>query len=217
MKALAAACALGALLLDAAAVRADPVGEPLSPVSLAPVPLDPLAGHERSWTVPTLHGLGLLTTMRIGAAIVWPEPFADTDLGHIGASYERAFSEPPLWDSSQPFFEWDHSQWWLNAIFHPLYGSEIYLRGRTCRLGALESFALLAAGSTLWEYGFEGNAVQPSALDLAFTPVAGFALGELRFVAWRAAKRIGAPGWRGVLSGVLDPFGELERELGTKC
>jgi hypothetical protein len=170
-----------------------------------------------SWTVPALHGLGVLTGMRIGAAVLWPDPFAETDPEILGRRWGEAFTEPPLWDSSQAFFEWDRSQWWLNAIAHPVFGSELYLRARTCRHDVLPALLFTAAGSTLWEYGFEGNAVRPSALDLAFTPVAGLALGEARFAVWRWGKRLGDPGWRGVVTSLVDPFGELERALGTPC
>jgi hypothetical protein len=173
--------------------------------------------REQSWTVPTLHGLGLMTGMRLTEAVIWPEPFADTDLSHWGESYELAFTKPPKWDSSESFFEWDGDRWYINAIGHALFGSELYLRARSCRKSVVAALLFTTAGSVLWEYGFEANAVRPSALDLAYTPLAGLALGETRYLLWTAASRLDDPGARGVLQAVLDPFGELERALGTPC
>ena len=172
---------------------------------------------EPSWTIPSLHALGLMTTMRLGEAVIWPEPFADTDLGRIGRSYRAAFTQAPKWDSDRAAFEWDGDPWWVNSVGHALFGSELYLRARSCRNGVLPALAFTALGSTVWEYGFEANGVRPSALDLWYTPAAGLVLGEARYQTWRLARGIADPTWRGLLTGVLDPFGELERWAGTKC
>jgi Domain of unknown function (DUF3943) len=172
---------------------------------------------EPSWTVPTLHGLALLTTMRAGEAVIWPDPFADTNLSHVGEHYRRAYTEPPLWDSSKPAFEWDGDRWWINVFGHAAFGSELYLRVRTCKHGVLAALAFTAAGSTLWEYGFEANGVRPSGLDLWYTPAAGLVIGEARYLGWTAARSLKDRTLRGVLSAVFDPFGELERAAGTPC
>lgn len=170
-----------------------------------------------SWSVPIAHSVGLMTSMRVGAALIWPEPFADTRPAFWAESYERAYTLPPKWDSSQSWFEWDGDPWYVNAVGHGLFGSEVYLRARTCKKTVLESLLLTTAASTLWEYGFEANAVRPSALDLAYTPVAGLVLGEARYQLLLAARRLDAGTARGVLSAVFDPFGEIERALGTPC
>lgn len=175
------------------------------------------ATGEQSWAIPSLHALGLMTTMRATEALLWPEPFADTELSHIGQHYEAAFTLPPKWDSSRRAFEWDGDPWWINGIGHALFGSELYLRARTCKNGVLPALAFTVIGSTLWEYGFEANGVRPSGLDLWYTPAAGLVLGEVRYLGWSAARRIGDRTLRGVLQGVLDPFGELERWAGTRC
>lgn len=172
---------------------------------------------EPSLAVPTLHALGLMTGMRLTEAVIWPEPFASTDLSRMGESYERAFTEWPRWDSSQRAFEWDGDAWYINGIGHALFGSELHLRARTCHQSVLSALAFTTAGTLVWEYGFEANGVQPSALDLWYTPAAGLVLGEARFWAWSAARRIGDRHFRGVLTTLLDPFGELERALGTRC
>ena len=179
--------------------------------------LPPDEPREESWTVPTLHGLGLMTSMRLGAALIWPEPFADTRPAFWAESYELAFTKPPRWDSSERFFEWDGDPWYVNAVGHALFGSELQLRARACRKSAAVALLFTAAGSTLWEYGFEANAVRPSALDLVYTPLAGFVLGETRYALWSAARSLDDRGFRAVLSAILDPFGDLERALGTPC
>lgn len=170
-----------------------------------------------SWSIPSLHALGLMTTMRLTEAVIWPEPFADTNLSRMGRSYEAAFTKPPKWDSSKPAFEWDGDPWWVNGVGHALFGSELYLRARTCKNAILPALAFTVIGSTVWEYGFEANGVRPSALDLWYTPAAGLVLGEARYLGWTLARSIGDRTWRGVLTGVFDPFGELERWAGTRC
>lgn len=81
----------------------------------------------------------------------------------------------------------------------------------------LEALAFAASASAVWEYVFEANGVRPSALDLVYTPLSGWVLGEARFWGWQAAGGIGNPTLRGVLRVVLDPFGELSRAMGTPC
>jgi len=173
--------------------------------------------REESWLVPSLHGLGVMTGMRLGAAVIWPDPFARTDLGEMGESYERAFTLPPRWDSSRDAFEWDGDPWYVNAVGHALFGSELYLRTRTCKKTRLEGLVFTTLGSALWEYGFEANAVRPSTLDLVYTPLSGIVLGEARYLGWSAAGRLRDRTWRGVFRALLDPLGELERAAKTPC
>lgn len=176
-----------------------------------------LDAHSESWAVPSLHALGLMTGMRLTEAYLWPDPFAETDLGRIGAAYEEAYTRPPKLDTSQDWFEWDGDPWQINVVGHALFGSELYLRARTCKKSALEALAFTAAGAVVWDYVFEANGVRPSALDLVYTPLAGIALGETRLQLWRIASRVESRGWRSVLTALLDPLGELERTLGTPC
>ncbi|MCA9593249.1 MAG: DUF3943 domain-containing protein [Myxococcales bacterium] len=171
------------------------------------------AAEPPRWDVPTTHAVGLMTTMRTAEIFIWPEPFARFDPG----GYERAFSQPPKWDTSQPAFEWDGDPWAVNVLGHGLFGSELYLRVRSCRHGVVPALAFTTLGSAVWEYGFEANGARPSGLDLVYTPAAGLVLGEARLLGWRAAKGISDPTWRGILSTLFDPFGELERGLGARC
>ena len=180
-------------------------------------PSEPFDSHEDSWVVPSVHGTAVMTGMRIGEAIIWPEPFADLSPSHIGSRYEDAYTMAPKWDSSEAAFEWDGDPWYVNAVGHALFGSELFVRARLCRKNVLESLAFTTAGSAVWEYVIEANGARPSALDLWYSPAAGLVLGEARFQLWRASSRIAEPGWRSVLTAVLDPFGELERLAGTVC
>ena len=171
------------------------------------------AAEPPRWDVPTTHAVGLMTTMRTAEIFIWPEPFARFDPG----GYERAFSQPPKWDTSQPAFEWDGDPWAVNVLGHGLFGSELYLRARHCRLGVVGSLLFTAAGSTVWEYGVEANGVRPSGFDLWFTPLSGLVVGEARYWAWRASDSVRQKTLRGILQALFDPLGELERFAGTPC
>jgi hypothetical protein len=186
----------------------------LATLAAEPEPAEP-AEPEPNVIVPIVHGAALLTVMRIGASVLWPDPFSRTE--HFGARYEEAFTKPPKFESDNPAFRWDGDSVFINLVGHGLFGSELYLRARQCHLGAPLSFAFAAAGSTLWEYAIEANGVRPSAQDLVYTPLMGLVLGEGRYVAYRAAAGLSSPGLRGAVRSILDPFGELERLAGTPC
>lgn len=166
---------------------------------------------------PTLHALGLMSVMRASEAYLWPEPFAETDRVTLGYHYQQAFSRPPLWDSSRPLFEADGDRWQINVLGHGLFGSELYLRARSCRFAPWQALLFAGAASATWEYGFEANGVRPSALDLTFTPLAGLLLGEARYQGLQTAHRLPPGPLRSALSALVDPFGQLERALGAGC
>jgi len=182
----------------------------LQPQLAAPEPPD-------SWLVPALHATGVMVAMRVGVAVIWPDPFAETDPDVVGRNYRDSYTMPPRWDARRPVFESDGGPWWLNVFGHGAFGSEVHLRARTCGHGALASFALGTAASTLWEYVVEANAARPSGIDLLYTPIAGLALGETRFALWRASRALNPGALRTTLTILFDPLGELERALGTDC
>jgi hypothetical protein len=177
----------------------------------------PPASEQHSWVVPSLHALGLMSTMRLSEAYLWPDPFAETDRYRIAGHYDEAFTQPPQFDASRPLFREDGDAWYINVVGHGLFGSELYLRARTCRKPAWQALLFTGVASTAWEYGFEASGVKPSGLDLMFTPVAGLVLGEARYWAWSGARALprGLP--RSVLSAVFDPLGDIERALGSPC
>jgi hypothetical protein len=168
-------------------------------------------------TPPVLHALGLMTTMRLSEAYLWPQPFAETAPTTLGRHYHAAYSQPPRWDGARPLFEADGDRWQINVLGHGLFGSELYLRARTCHFRPWQALLFTGLASATWEYGFEANGVRPSALDLVFTPTAGLVLGEARFQGWKAARGLAPGALRTTLTVVLDPLGELERLAGSPC
>ena len=200
------------LSLSGSLAGAQPAASPSAASHAAPAPE---AEPDESWLVPSLHSLGLMTVMRATETYLWPQPFAETN--RFGHHYREAFTRPPLWDGSRGFFEADGDRWQLNVIGHGLFGSELYLRARVCQKPVWQSLLFAAGASTVWEYGFEGNGVRPSALDLVYTPAAGLLLGEGRFQIWRAARRLAPGAARTILKAAFDPLGEVERSLGSPC
>jgi hypothetical protein len=182
-----------------------------------PRPPDPLASPHPRWSEPVVHTLALLTVMRATEAYLWPDPFASTSLSTVGAHYREAYTKPPLFDPSERPFQWDHDRWTINVFGHALFGSEVHVRARQCDFGLLGALAFTTVTTITWEYGVEASGVRPSALDLVYTPLAGLVLGEARYWIFRQTSSITSPTTRGVLRALVDPFGELERAIGTKC
>jgi hypothetical protein len=187
----------------------------VSPCRAQPSP-DPPA-PEPNWDVPVVHSLGLMTAMRSAEAVIWPKSFASTDPLDWARGYGEAVGLPPRLDASASWFEWDGDDWTINGIGHGLFGSELYFRARACRCDPAEALLFASAATATWEFVFEGNAVRPSALDLWTTPIAGIALGELRYLGWRAAGGLHSATWRLVLRTVLDPLGTFERAFRIPC
>lgn len=158
-----------------------------------------------------------MTGMRVTEAYLWPHPFAETNLQRIGQHYDEAFTLPPRFDWSQPLFREDGDRWYINVVGHGAFGSELYLRARTCRHSPWQALAFTALASASWEYGIEASGTRPSGLDLVFTPAAGLVIGEARFQAWRGARSLSPGALRSTLSILFDPFGELERGFGAPC
>jgi Domain of unknown function (DUF3943) len=188
--------------------------QPLPMPSPSDGPATPRAVELRT---PVLHALGLMTTMRVTEAYLWPHPFAETSRFELSRHYRDAFSKPPVWDWSQPLFRQDGDRWYINVIGHGAFGSELYLRARSCGHAPWQALAFTTLASGAWEYGFEANGVRPSGLDLMFTPAAGLVLGEARYAGWRGARGLKRGPLRAALQLLFDPFGELERALGAPC
>ncbi|MFO0735908.1 MAG: DUF3943 domain-containing protein [Labilithrix sp.] len=170
-----------------------------------PVALPPRAP---SVVVPVLHSFVLMTLVRGAESYLYPDPFSKPK--YFGDHYEEAFTRPPLFDTSKPAFRWDGDPLSINLVGHGLYGSEFYMRARQCRWGGVGSFFFAAATSAVWEYAFEANGTRPSAQDLVYTPLAGVVLGEARYRLYRWTESR-------VVRAAMDPFGEIERALGSGC
>ena len=166
------------------------------------------AAKPPSVVVPVLHSFALMTLVRGAESYLYPDPFSKPK--YFGDHYEEAVTKPPIFDASKPAFRWDGDPLSINLVGHGVYGSEFYLRARQCRWGPIGSFFFAAATSAVWEYAFEGNGVRPSAQDLVYTPIAGLVLGEARYQLYRRTKNV-------VLRAAMDPFGQIERALGSGC
>jgi Domain of unknown function (DUF3943) len=206
--------ALGQTLPAQAAPIGPTVGELLAPRHLS---AEPPALTLPKYSIPTSHAFALMTGMRLSEAILWPQPFAETRVETVALHYREAFTRPPKWNSRNPPFQWDGDTWFVNAVGHPLFGSEVYLRTRSCGNSVWVALGFATMASTTWEYAIEASGVRPSALDLWFTPLSGMILGEGRYWGHRLAGRIDNAVLRGILKGLLDPFGEFERALGARC
>lgn len=164
---------------------------------------------------PLVHALALMTTMRTVEWYLWPYPFARTE--SFGAQWKDSFTHAPKFDPSLRAFEWDGDRWYINAVGHSLLGSELYLRARACDFGWAGALAWTAGASAVWEYGFEGNGVRPSGLDLVWTPLAGLLLGEARHQLLRVTRARQGP-LRTVASALVDPLGGLDHVVtGRAC
>ena len=179
-------------------------------VAFAPIssPVSDATPDERPrWNTPLIHSLALLSGMRAAETYLYPHPFGETR--EFGRHYLEAYTKPPLFDASEKPFQWDHDPWTINVFGHGLYGSEIYLRARSCRFDVLSALAFTTVASIAWEYGFEANGVRPSVLDLIYTPIAGLILGEARHWLWKRAGTFTSPFLRDVVRAVVDPVGEI--------
>lgn len=93
----------------------------------------------------------------------------------------HSWSAAPTWHDGDP--------WFTNYLGHPLMGMILYSFARHSGHSIAKSTAFTIVASTGWEYLLEGWFEQPSYIDLLVTPVAGPALGELRW--WARSHLIG--------------------------
>lgn len=155
----------------------------------------------------------MLAATRLGLSALWPDAFALTPAGERWATFGRSWTSAPAWRGDAPVFESDGDPWPINAVGHGLLGSELYLRHRQTHHGPWVCLAATAAWSLLWEYVIEAWHKPPSGIDLAWTPTGGALLGEGRYRLWAALRAGPGTGWRRVLLYVVDPLGQLERDL----
>jgi hypothetical protein len=167
------------------------------------------------WGPPAAHAAALLAGMRLTLGLAWPGTYDPSRLREQGDQVKLAFTRPPELRRDRSLFASDGDPWALNVAGHGLFGSEVYLRARRCGHGALAAVAAAAAVSTAWEYGVESFSKRPSAIDLAWTPVGGALLGELRFRVHRWSRRGG--GGRAAVSWLVDPLGEAGRAAFGGC
>ncbi len=111
--------------------------------------------------------LGMMTLIALPKSITkWSE---DWQLD-AKRNFKRAWTTAPVIDKDD---------WAINYIGHPYSGAIYYNAVRSQGATRLQSFLFSSVQSTIWEYGFEAIAEQPSIQDLIITPVVGSLIGEL--------------------------------------
>jgi len=163
------------------------------------------------------HAAGVLLGMRLGVSALWPAAYDPFDFPANGRRFRHAFTAPPDFRRDRALLESDGDPWTINLVGHSLFGSEVWQRARACGAGPVGAFALTTATSVAWEYGLEAFHKQPSAIDLVLTSTTGALLGEARARVSTWARRAGASLPRRALGVLVDPFGSLERGIGTSC
>ncbi|MBK8482015.1 MAG: DUF3943 domain-containing protein [Proteobacteria bacterium] len=188
---------------------------PAQPEAAQPAPAQPEAPRRRArdWLIPTGHGAGFVTAMYFRSVAIWPQSFAVADSGHNWRRFRQAFSAAPEWRRHAGAFAWDGDPWTINVIGHGLFGSEFYLRHRQYRHAPWVAAAMTVAWSLTWEFLIESWHKQPSGIDLVWTPSAGALLGEGRYQLYRRVCAMRRTTGRHVLLYLVDPFGQLERDL----
>lgn len=123
-----------------------------------------------------LQGLMLSS---IAALALMPEDFTNWNMAEL-----REKSLFQRWkDNITTGPVWDHDDWAVNYIGHPVSGAWYYTMARNDGLTISESAIFSTLMSTFfWEYGYEAFAEVPSIQDLIFTPLVGSLLGEGMFI-----------------------------------
>ena len=172
---------------------------------------DALSGATKN-KLPLIRTVMLETGMYVGLMVLWPHAFLPRE--GSARQLKESWTHLPYMNYHKNFFELDDDPWVINGVFHGIFGSEIYLAGRTYGHNGLISFLYAEMASFVWEYLVEGWFHRPSLIDLVWTPFAGAALGELRFQLIQIVLRtVSSPILRNALITVLDPLGQLERSI----
>lgn len=138
-----------------------------------------------------LAGMGILITLP-KSITKWDENWMDDAKNNL----RRAWTKPPVWDKDE---------WAINYIGHPLAGAAYYNMLRSQGASVLSSFLFSTVQSTIWEYGIEAIAEQPSIQDLFITPVVGSIIGELAHWGTNRMRRNGFTFGEKVLVTIINP------------
>lgn len=130
---------------------------------------------------------------------------------------KSGYSVSKWWDNvTDP--QIDSDDFYLNYIIHPYWGGAYFVRGRERGLNNTQAFWYSALLSTLFEFGAEALAEEPSYQDLVATPVLGSAVG-LWFMNLRegvhdrdANRGYRSTGDKWVMT-LTDPLGGLNRQV----
>jgi len=129
---------------------------------------------------------------------------------------QRSEYELSIWWDHVTHPQVDSDEFYLNAILHPYWGASYYVRAQERGYAPAESFWYSFLCSSIYEFGAEALAEEPSIQDIFVTPIGGTLVGTV-FMQWRqdVRKRTMARGyqsrgdkWIWVLT---DPLGALNR------
>lgn len=136
-------------------------------------------------------GMGILITLP-RSITKWDEDWMDDAKRNL----KRAWTKAPVWDKDE---------WAINYIGHPLAGAAYYNMLRSQGASRLSSFIFSTVQSTIWEYGIEAIAEQPSIQDLFITPLVGSLIGELAHQGTLRMKRNGFTLGEKILVTIINP------------
>ena len=145
--------------------------------------------HSFSANCPQQKGLFRNTGLFVGGAIgvmgiLYLLPESTTKWDKNSFTFENVFGKWLDNVAAGPVL--DNDTWFMNYVAHPYWGGVFHMAARSLGHSAITSFLYSAALSTfLWEYGFEALAEIPSTQDLIITPLTGFVVGELFYIAKR--------------------------------
>jgi hypothetical protein len=122
-------------------------------------------------------------------------------------NFKRSFSTWPVWD---------HDDWQINYIGHPIAGSYYYNALRSQNASRFHSFLFSTAQSFIWEYFIEGMAERPSAQDLFVTPVVGSLLGESTHLLTMSMRRNGFNFFEKVFVLLFNPMFAINNGFGSR-
>lgn len=123
-----------------------------------------------------------------------------------------------VWWEKTTHPENDSDVFYMNYILHPYWGAAYFVRARERGYNNWQSFGYSAVLSTLFEFGLEAMAEEPSKQDLWVTPVIGSVVG-LYFMHLRdnVRERDAERGYRSTgdtwIWVLTDPLGSLNRQF----
>ena len=133
-----------------------------------------MSAEMRALTEDTVY-IQVAMITAIGVLVALPESVSNWDLEELRKKplderWKEHVAAGPVWD---------HDDWVINYIGHPISGAVYYTMARNDGMGIAGSALFSAVMSTFfWEYGYEAFAEIPSIQDLIFTPLIGSFMGE---------------------------------------
>lgn len=154
--------------------------------------------------------IGGIEVIGMATLMLMPKEVTKWEPGWIKAAEKnliRAFSTPPVWD---------HDDWALNYIGHPIAGSYYYNAVRSQNATRFQSFLFATVQSCIWEYVIEGVAERPSIQDLFVTPVVGALIGEPIHLATMSMRKNGFQFVEKIFVLILNPMFVINNGFGPK-